>query len=325
MKFKNFLESKILSLCAIGLIAIIIYVFAKLLQANTALIICMELCLMLFTVGWLLIAYFMQKNRIKKLQHVMDKLDEKYLLGELLPPPKNETETVYYEIMKTVSRGAIGAVEKAKREKEEYTEYIENWVHEIKTPLTACSLILQNGADASKLRRELLRADNLTETVLYYARMKSPEKDTLIRPFYVSDIIGEAVKSQMTLLIAAGVSVEVTGDFSVTSDDKALGFIISQLLVNSAKYCPSCHITITAKDGTITFEDNGIGIPAHELSRITERGFTGTNGRKLGSSTGMGLYIVQELCKHLAITLSIVSEEYKFTRFCLSYDSLTKV
>jgi signal transduction histidine kinase len=72
-------------------------------------------------------------------------------------------------------------------------------------------------------------------------------------------------------------------------------------------------------------EDNGIGIPAHELSRMTERGFTGTNGRRLGGSTGMGLYIVNELCKRLGITLTADSVQGKYTRICLSFDSLTKM
>jgi signal transduction histidine kinase len=227
--------------------------------------------------------------------------------------------------MKTVSRSAITTVEKAKQENEEYREYVESWIHEMKTPLTACSLILENGGNTQKLRRELKRADNMTESILYYARTKSLEKDTIIRTFSVSDVIESSVKSQMTILIAAGISIEVKGDSIVSSDDKALGFIINQLLINSAKYCPGCHIKIAADNNIITYEDDGIGIPSNELARVTERGFTGTNGRRIGNSTGMGLYIVKELCKHLGITLSITSEVNRFTSFHLTFHSLTKL
>jgi len=216
-------------------------------------------------------------------------------------------------------------VEQAQREKNEYCSYVESWIHEIKTPLTACSLILANGGDARRLKRELKRADNLTESILYYARMRSIEKDTQIREIRVAKVMDEAVKSQMELLIAAGISVEVQGDFSVHTDGKSLEFILKQLLINCAKYCPGCHVTMTAENGVITVQDNGIGIPAHELRRVTERGFTGTNGRRLGGSTGMGLYIVSELCRQLGITMEIESELSKYTRIRLSFDILTKM
>ncbi|HEX3022734.1 MAG TPA: sensor histidine kinase [Lachnospiraceae bacterium] len=325
MRFRKYVATKCIPLCFIGLAAVLLFLFLLMQSANAAIILSPELSLALLTVLWLAVSYLVQRRRYEKLERVISELDEKYLLGEVLPKPQNEVEMVYYHIMKTVSRSAITAVEKAKLEKEEYREYVESWLHEIKTPLTACSLILENGGNTQKLRRELKRADNMTESILYYARTKSLEKDTIIRTFSVFDVIESSVKSQMALLIAAGIGIEVTGDFIVNSDDKALGFIINQLLINSGKYCKNCHITIAAKDNIITYEDNGIGIPSHELERITERGFTGTNGRRLGNSTGMGLYIVKELCKHLNITLSIASEEYTFTRFKLTFHSLTNL
>lgn len=325
MKLRNYISSKCLPLCFIVLAATVLFFLSKLQGTNIGIILFTEASLILITMLWLAAGFLVQRKRYNTLKQIIGELDEKYLLGEVLPKPRDENEMLYYEIMKTVSQSAITAVEAARREKDEYQEYVEGWIHEIKAPLTACSLILDNDANVSKLRRELKRADNLTESILYYARMKNPEKDTIIRPFSVAAVIEEAVKSQMTLLIAAGVSVEVTGDFQVNSDDKALAFILNQLLVNSAKYCHNCRITISAKDGVITYEDNGIGIPAHELPRITERGFTGTNGRRLGNSAGMGLYLVRELCRHLNITLAITSEVDSYTRFTLSFNSLTNL
>lgn len=325
MKLRNYISSKCLPLCFIGLAAIALFFLTVLQGANIGIILFIEASILLITVLWLVTGFLVQLSRYNGLKQIIGALDEKYLLGEVLPKPRNENEMLYYEIMKTISQSAITAVEAARREKDEYQEYVEGWIHEIKAPLTACSLILDNDANVSKLRRELKRADNLTESILYYACMKNPEKDTIIRPFSVAAVIEEAVKSQMALLIAAGVSVEVTGDFQVNSDDKALAFILNQLLVNSAKYCHNCRITITAKDGVVTYEDNGIGVPAHEVPRITERGFTGTNGRRLGNSAGMGLHLVKDLCGHLNITLSVTSEVNSYTRFTLSFDSLTNL
>ena len=161
--------------------------------------------------------------------------------------------------MKEVSRSAIGAAENAVREKEEYCEYVESWIHEIKTPLTACSLILANGGDPAKLKRELKRADNLTETILYYARLRSPEKDTSIAAVSAAAVVAEAVKSQRELLVAAKIGVETTGDFSVYTDGKSLCFILKQLLINCAKYCRGCRVKISAKKESLPWRTTGRG------------------------------------------------------------------
>ena len=78
----------------------------------------------------------------------------------------------------------------------------------------------------------------------------------------------------------------------------------------------------------ITVEDNGIGIPAHELPRVFDRGFTGSNGRNRGGSTGMGLYLCKKLAGFLELGLEIASEEGKGTTVTLTFpakENLTKL
>lgn len=280
--------------------------------------------LLLFS-AWFFCGYLLSRRRLDRLNQILEELPEKYLLGELLPPPANLLEKQYFMIMKTVSRSAIGIADTARREKEEYCNYVESWIHEIKTPLTACSLILSNEGDIRKLKQEIKRADNLTESILYFARMRTAEKDLQIHETHAAALMDEAVKSQMELLIAARIRVTVEGDFSVCTDGKSILFILKQLLINCAKYCPGCQVTMTAGSGVITVWDDGPGIPSHELPRVTERGFSGTAGRKRGDSTGMGLYIAAELCKNLGVTLTVESEEGRFTRISLAFDSLTKL
>lgn len=197
-------------------------------------------------------------------------------MGELLPRPQDAVEREYFEAMGEVSRAAIGAAENARREKEEYCEYVESWIHEIKTPLTACSLILDNGGDASKLKRELKRADNLTETILYYARLRSSEKDRRICETSAAVLVAEAIKSQRELLVAAKIGVEASGDFSVYTDGKSVCFILKQLLINCAKYCRGCRVRISAENGRISVEDDGPGIPG---ARAAARDGEGLYGR----------------------------------------------
>ena len=325
MKFREYVSAKSVTLCFLAIGAVLLWVFLALGSVSAAMIAFIEGFFVLLVVLWLLCGYLVQKNRFKRLRHMIEGVSEPYLLGELLPVPVNPIERQYFEIMKCISRSAIETAEAAIRDKEDYCQYVEGWIHEMKTPLTACSLILSNDANPRKLRRELKRADNLTECILYYARLRTGEKDLQIKEIQVAPVMEEAVKSQMELLIAAGISVETTGDFTVYTDSKPLCFILKQLLVNCAKYCPGCQVTLCAENGVISVRDNGIGIPSHEIRRVTERGFTGTNGKRTGGSTGMGLYIVKALCKSLDIKLTIESELSQYTLITLAFKSLTKV
>ena len=258
-------------------------------------------------------------RRLRALRRRLDALPERYLTGETLQRPRDAVEQEYYLLMKEISRSAIGAVEQARSEMEDYCDYVERWVHEIKTPLTACSLILANGGDSSKLRRELRRADNLSETILTYAKLRTAEKDTQIAPADLRAACDQAIREEMELLIAADISVSIDGAAEVYTDAKRVVFILKQLLINCAKYCPGCRIQIELEPGCLIFEDDGPGIPAHERTRVTERGFTGSAGRRRGGSTGMGLYIVGELCQKLNIDLKIDSKAGCFTRFSFRF------
>lgn len=324
MRFADFLRSKLVSLCFLGMGMLVLLLFLLYLQTAPALLLFLLLFFFLLCAGWLCCGYFFTWHRLKRLTETLRALPEKHLVGELLPAPWDPVERQYFEVMQTVSHASITAVEQAVREKEQYRDYVELWIHELKTPLTACSLILANGGDAHKLRRELKRADNLTETILYAARLRTAEKDLQIAPVQAGAVAHEAVKSQMELLTAAGIGVELQGDFPLHTDGKVLCFILKQLLINCAKYCPSCKIQIKAENGCISVEDNGPGIPSHELRRVCERGFTGKAGRENASSTGMGLYLVRSLTQSLNAKLDVQSKEGEFTRITLSFPNLTK-
>lgn len=170
---------------------------------------------------------------------------------------------------------------------------------------------------------EQARADNLTESILTYAKLRTAEKDTQISLVPLRAACDQAVREEMELLIAAGISVSIQGDGRGFTDPKLLVFILKQLLINCAKYCPGCQIQMELSEDGLILEDNGPGIPVHELRRVTERGFTGAAGRSQGRSTGMGLYIVSQLCQKLNIRMEISSQEGSFTRFAFQFPAPT--
>ena len=315
MSFRDFIAAKAVSLCMAGMAGLYLALVWYFCALPFSLLLILLLSGLFVLLLWFLIGWRRADRRLKTLRSRLEALPEKYLIGETLDRPQDAVELEYYLLMKEISRSAIGAVEEARAEKQDYCDYVERWVHEIKTPLTACSLILANGADTTKLRRELRRADNLTETILTYAKLGTVEKDTQISLTDLREACDKAIREEMELLIAADIGISVDGQSSVYTDGKLLAFILKQLLINCAKYCPGCQIQISLEKSLLRFSDNGPGIPAHERVRVTERGFTGSAGRSHGSSTGMGLYIVSQLCEKLNIGLEITSQERHFTCF----------
>lgn len=319
MSFWDYIKAKTVPLCMAGIGGLYLILVSFLCGIPFSLLFILLLSGLLVILTYSVISWRHIDNRLRMLKNRLDMLPEKYLIGETLERPKDVTELEYYLLMKEISRSAIGAVEQARADKQDYCDYVESWIHEIKTPLTACTLILANGGDKTKLRRELRRADNLTETILTYAKLRTAEKDTQIKCTGLRSLCDQAIREEMEILIGADISVAIEGDGSVYTDPKLLVFILKQLLINCSKYCPGCQIDLVLAEGSLRFTDNGPGIPAHELRRVTERGFTGTAGRSYGRSTGMGLYIVSELCKMLNINLEITSEEGRFTRFLFHF------
>lgn len=322
---REFLQSKLISVGFLWIGYLLFLLIFLLIDVPFGTIAMISLAFIFIQLSWLITSFFYEKKRYEEMMQQMEKLEETYLLGEVLRKPRSLVEHKYYEAMLAVSQDAISRVEQSHRSAKEYKEYVEQWIHEIKTPLTAMSLILANEQDVWKLRRELKRADNLTDNILHYARLDSIEKDKQLKEHSLNAILNDVVKNQMDLLIASKMKVEIDGDANIYTDNKALQFIVNQLLTNSAKYCPGAKITMRVKGKELIYEDDGIGILAHELERITERGYTGSNGRKLGTSTGMGLYIVAQLCKELHIELNINSEHNSYTRFQLIFPNLTEM
>lgn len=319
MKISKFIVSEIVPLLIIVMITVGWCIFAAVVNVHWLFILLSVSLVFVVTIVFMIVKYCTAKKRLKKLNRIADELEEGYLMGETVPKPINAIEQEYFFVMKRISCSAIERVEEMRREKEEYCDYIEKWIHEIKTPLTSCSLLIDGGGDKAKLKAEFKKADNLAESVLYYARLRSAEKDTLMTRRSVRETVEDAVRSQAELLISAGISADIDGDYEVCTDHKSLAFCIKQILVNCAKYCRGCKIEINISDGCLAIKDSGQGIPLHELPCVFNRSFVGTAGRKAGGSTGMGLYLVKKTCERIGIEVSAQSDVGSFAQFTFRF------
>lgn len=281
------------------------------------------------------IDFFRCRARLSELESIMDGLDEKYLFTECVPKARNPYERHLLDLSRKAGRSMIHAVSDAQAANREYREYVESWVHEIKAPITAAELICRRAdrETGQKLSVELAQIKAHVERALFYARAENPEKDFLIRQIPLSQLVDSSIDCHRTLLIQNGIRIETENlEQIVYTDEKWAVFILGQLLQNAARYRSEAPlITLSARPlgGQIQLlvSDNGIGIPAHELPRVFDRGFTGSNGRSRGGSTGMGLYLCKKIAGPLELLLHISSEVGKGTQVTLTFparSSLTK-
>ena len=271
---------------------------------------------LIILVSCLLLFYYSRKKHLDKLLDMAEKLDERYLLPEIMQEPERADEQVFYQIMKMSEKSMLEHIGEIQRERQEYREYIEQWIHEVKTPITAMRLICENNrcSFTRELMAELENISRFTEQALYYARSEHTEKDYSVREIRLSDVVHEAIADNKYLLWQNNVTVTAENvEYSIYSDDKWLRFILDQLISNAVKYRtgqPVLHFSaVKEKDSVIlSVADNGMGIPESDLPRIFEKGFTGQNGRTIHSSTGIGLYLCRRLCGKLGIGISASSK-----------------
>ena len=310
-----------------------LFLFATGTQAGVLVILLIVLLLVFLTVN--MFDFFQQRARLLELKSILDGLDRKYLFTECAPQPTGLFERRLFDLTRLAGRDMIGAVSDAQASQREYREYVERWVHEIKAPLTAARLICRelDGDTRRKLTAELSQIEAHVERALFYARAKNPEQDCLFRQTELEKIAAQAIENHRSLLIQNGIRVEMENmNCAVYTDEKWAVFILGQLLQNAARYRGAEPvITLFARplgrQTRLIVHDNGIGIPAHELPRVFERGFTGSNGRMRGGSTGIGLYLCRKLAVFLELELRMDSQEGAGTTVTLTFpakENLTK-
>lgn len=185
------------------------------------------------------------------------------------------------------------------------------------------------GSKGNAIARELEQANRCVEQVLWYARSTNANGDYLIRRMSLAGLVRKACRQNARFLIEKRVTplVDIGDDVYVVTDEKWALFIVSQAVVNAAKYGAG-KITFTSEERNpatsdastvLQVADDGWGICAADVPRVFERGFTGELGRKVGSSTGMGLYLSALMANRLGLGLQLASEEGIGTRVMLSF------
>lgn len=232
---KNHLPVILLNL--LGILALSLFLLAT---GNTIQMVLFILADWLLVLALYLTAgYIYQKKRLEKLLEMARQLKERYLLPEVMPAPDQAEEQVYYQLLKMAGKSMLERISEVERERGEYRAYIEQWVHEVKTPITALKLLCENNRSpfSRDVLVELENINRCAEQALYYARSEHTEKDYSIREMNLADVVHGAIADNKYLLRQCDMAITVDNlELVVYADDKWVRFILNQIISNAVKY-----------------------------------------------------------------------------------------
>lgn len=276
----------------------------------------------------IVINYFRKSKFYNNLIDKMEMLDKKYLILETIPDVRTYEESIMVSAIYEINKSMIENIKNSQNNINEFKEFVELWIHEVKIPIASMVLKCHNHHD--KYSNELLslvrRLDNSVDQVLYYVRAEDTDRDFFINRVDLKEIIREVGIRNKDELLINNISFLVELDkIMVYTDKKWLLFIINQIINNSIKYKRDhdSFIKISSYSDNekiyLSIYDNGIGISDRDLSRVFDKSFTGKNGRCNVKSTGMGLYIVRNLCDKLGHNIKIFSKEGEYTNVVIEF------
>lgn len=328
MKFTKYLLDKYIQ------ILIFIICFSIIILLLIAFHISKPLIILIFSIllfmGILLILndYIRRKKFYNNLLSIAEQLDKKYLVLEMLEEPNFYEGKIFYQLLYDINKSMMENIKEYNISINDFKEYIEMWIHEVKIPISSLILLNHNHKNSfdKKEEEQIRKLDHYIDQVLYYVRSENAEKDYLIKETDLMQIINHIALKNKDDLLENKIDLCVEGEnTTVLTDSKWLEFILNQIINNSIKYKKEndsyIKITIKNEEKTVSLSiyDNGVGIPKQDLDQVFNKSFTGENGRNLAKSTGMGLYIVKNLCEKLGHKIEIQSEYLEYTIVTITF------
>ena len=204
----------------------------------------------------------------------------------------------------------------------EREDYIRLWSHEIKTPLTRMKLMLDDDHQNSnnKLQKQVKIIQSQLDLLLTYERIKSFNSDIHFKEVNLREECNHCLKNLMEMAIDKNLIVQNNlPNVTYLTDEKWLKIVIEQLLMNAIKYSnDNGQIKIELQGNVLKIIDNGIGIQAADLPEIFKAGYIGKNTRQNENASGLGLYLIKQICKKMNIGIDIQSVENHGTTVNLS-------
>lgn len=282
------------------------------------------LCLICFVSGFGY-HYFRKMKVYQRLEGLMlenRKLEEQLRLLQDLPE-----FALTYKILTYQKQQYIKHEAHYKEKLENMTDYTMQIVHDLKVNLAVCEMIAKRVPleDREKLSYEIEQMKFRVGQMLYVARANEYNEDIRAEYFQIQEVLRNAIKENAEFFMNQNIELEVeVKPYEVLNDQKWVLYILSQILNNSSKYTrEGGKVQIFSREDeraySVHLKDNGIGIAEEDLSRIFDKGYTGSNGRLNTKATGMGLYYAKKMAKVLNIGLTVESQLGEYTEFTLAF------
>ena len=331
MKFKDYFLNKITEILGTYFVLFLMLEFLYIIGNTFSVVFMIGMVIAVLIMTKYLMDWYRKKKYFEIITERVKDLKEPWLIAELLPVSYTIEDEIYQELLRKVGSSAIEEIHKIEDEQKEYEDYIEQWIHEVKTPITSIHLMLENRISENPglkrdLNVELSRLENDVELALYYARSEQIYRDYLIQKLNVRKVLLKVVNKNRTVIMNSSVAIDLDCDEALYAygDEKWLVFMLTQVLLSAIKYKAEADAKVVMrakrdnKRIVLNIIDNGKGIKKEELPRIFDKGFTGSNGRDNEKSTGMGLYLVHKLCEKLEIDIEADSVYGEFTEISFS-------
>ena len=208
-------------------------------------------------------------------------------------------------------------------------DYIATWCHEVKIPLAAALLMNEKTEDIRQKRamqEQLERISQQLRSALFGCKLQGNLYDIQIKSVSLYDCAKTSVQNNQFFLIHHHFQLELRVEqIEVYSDKNWLVYVLDQLIANAVKYrgkhpCLKIWSGWEGRTANLFVEDHGEGIKDSDFRRVFDKGYTGGSHHNGGyQSTGMGLYMSAKILKRLGHTISVESEEGKYTRFTIGF------
>lgn len=330
MKIIDFFKERILFILISLIILIFTSIFLVVLKVDFYAIVFIFIINFIGILLYHIYDYFNRKKYYDELLMNLEALDKKYLISDVIDEGSFLESKILYYIINAATKSMKDDISELRMNNKEYREYIELWVHEVKTPISSSKLIIENNKSelTKSIDEEISKVENYIEQALFYARSNTLEKDYIIKELDLKSIVNKVIKRNSKVLIEKKIKIEILDiEKIVYTDSKWLEFILNQIVSNSIKYVDNEKIENKIKFYTrnigenivLYIEDTGIGMNERDVLKAFEKGYTGENGRRFGKSTGMGLYLCKKLTQKLGLGINIESEIKKGTKVAIIF------
>ncbi len=284
--------------------------------------------LFLFAI-YLITDYLKMELQCRKLKKLFESSGTDWTVS--VPSPYTYEQKLYTQLLIKLKKDSDEKFAEFNAKEAEDIDFLETWVHEIKTPIAASKLIIENNLNTPtektlyNISDEIEKIEDMVQKTLCYSHLNDFSRDCRIGRVNVQRVVNECIQSEYSNIVNKGIKLDIGDiDFEVDSDAKWLQFIIKQLIDNAVKYSrPKGKIQIESQSDIngqrLIIRDFGIGIKKEDLRRVFEKGFTGFNGRKTYASTGVGLYLSQKLASKLGHIITLSSQIGKGTEVSIDF------